>query len=156
MIFLLALLLSSAAHAENYIGKPEVASDLDTTYFSRPLRLDWKGDAFAGVPGFSAPRPRVPEELKLQATMPGDGSSLAVVNDRVVSAGEKIGSRKVRKIGDGYILLEKAGSVTELALEEKTSAPAGAPAASPELARGLASMPGLPEGTIQIEERPSK
>jgi hypothetical protein len=161
MIFIICLFIavSSNAKAENYFGNlgSEVVSDFDPSNFHTPINLNWNGDAFDGVPGFSNPHPIASEESTLQATMPGDPTSLAVVNDKVVAVGEKVNGKKVRKIGANYVLLEKGGSVQELNLDDKpaTLVPVAA-AASKSTNRSPASQlaaPSLPEGIINIQER---
>lgn len=96
----------------------EALTDFDPAPFSKPLQLRWTGDPFAGVPGYANPQAKPSDDFSLQATMPNGPDSLAVINDQVVKEGDQVGDRRVLKIGENFLLLEKGTSVTEVNLED--------------------------------------
>lgn len=151
-LVLVALLISLPAWAENYKGTlgAETVSDFEPGIFTTALHFHWQGDPFAAVPGYSAPRPITSAEAPtIQATMPNKEKPLAVVNDSVVGIGGHVNGKRVRGIGENYILLEDGASVTELSLAPSAETPSRAPAS-------VSSTASAPEGSIRIEERPAK
>jgi hypothetical protein len=63
-----------------------------------------------------------------------------------------VNGKRVRGIGDGYVLLEDGASVTELSLTPSAETTSPQPSRAP----ASVSSSAAPEGSIRIEERPAK
>lgn len=172
LFFLLLLLSPPALAAEpRFASTPEgeVAVDLELDLAALPA-FQWASDPFLRTSGTARARAALPaeEEYKLQATTFEGEDSVAVVNDRVVRVGDRVGRRTVLKIGADFVLLGEKGSVIEAVLEEpKAAEPARAPAsaapAAPAKAEGALTgslrqgsateaLNQIMDGKISIEE----
>lgn len=89
----------------------------------------WALDPFEKLPGFSTVQEEE-EEFVLAGVLGQDRSGAAIIDDQVVEVGASVGNRKLRKIGSGYVLLEKGGSVIELPLQKSNDATPGRSLAS--------------------------
>ena len=94
-------------------------------------KYGWALDPFEKLPGFSSVLDEE-EEFVLAGVVGQDRSGAAIIDDQVIGVGEKVGSRKLRKVGSGYVLLERGGSVIELPLQKSSTESGG---------RSLASTP---------------
>lgn len=94
--------------------------------------LGWATDPFEKLPGYSGSE-QEEEEFELAGTLGQDRNGVAIIGENVVSIGEKVGSRKLRKVGADFVLLEKGGSVIEVPLNKE--------AASANKGRSIASVP---------------
>lgn len=170
---LLLLLLSAPAQAgaPRFAPTPEgeMAVDLELDLSKLPA-FKWASDPFLRTSGTRVrPSLMAEEEYKLQATTTEGEDPVAVVNDRVVRIGDRVGRRTVLKIGPDFVLLGEKGSVIEAVLEEPkpgetsrapASAASGASAPTAEKAitgnvrQGSATdaINNLMDGKISIEE----
>lgn len=113
----------------------EVAVDLAVD-LSRLPAFQWASDPFLQSSGLGRGVASVEEEedFKLQAVTMSGEDSIAVVNDRVVRVGDRVGRRTILKIGPTFVLLGEKGSVIEATLDppkrkERAPASSGAGAA---------------------------
>lgn len=126
----------------------DVAVDLELDLTQLPS-FNWASDPFLKTSGLgrAANSEREEIEYKLQATTFEGEDSVAVVNDRVVRVGDRVGARTVLKIGADFVLLGEKGSVIEATLEaHKAPEAARAPASVGASAAGSGLRPKLPEG----------
>lgn len=160
----------AVAAAPRFASTPDgqVVVDLELDLTQLPS-FTWASDPFLKTSGLGRAANSVQEEIeyKLQATTFEGEDSVAVVNDRVVRVGDRVGARTVLKIGADFVLLGEKGSVIEATLEahkapESARAPAsvGGSSPRPKLPEAPADAAAVldqalskaPEGTISIEE----
>lgn len=96
----------------------EVISDVDAGLNSDP-ELPWSTDPFIKIPGNIARPAEDDSDIALQATSLAGNRPSAIINDRILQAGDKVKDRYIREIGNEYVLMEKGGSIIEVGLYEK-------------------------------------
>lgn len=94
--------------------------------------LGWASDPFEKLPGYTG-NAEEEEEFELAGTIGQDRNGAAIIGESVIAVGEKVGTRKLRKVGSNFVLLEKGGSVIEVPLKKD--------AASVNKGRSIASLP---------------
>jgi hypothetical protein len=106
--------------------------------------LGWALDPFEKLPGYSG-NEEEEEEFELAGTLGQDRSGAAIIGEQVVSVGETIGSRKLRRVGSNFVLLEKGGSVIEVPLKKDIETGAKG--------RSIASVPGEANSSLPGESK---
>ncbi len=153
IIFLLMLLPLPALAELKFVSTPsgEVVSDVELELTILPA-FTWVADPFLKIPGSSrspASARADDGDYRLQATTLEGEDSVAVVNDRVVRVGDRIGKRTVMKIGADFVLLGDRGSVIEATLSDSKPEPDSRAPAS----KAVDGSGSKPEGRIIIEEK---
>lgn len=113
MINLAILLLALATASAENLERISSTEALDTS--------SWESDPFlkpAGQEPISSPGEL--EHIKLQGTMTDPQRPLAIINQKTYRVGDILEDRKIKEIGDSYIVLEKSGSLIEISLNENT------------------------------------
>ncbi len=120
-LLLLLFPVAAMAAAPRFVSTPEgeVAVDLELNLNQLPT-FSWASDPFLKTSGLGRAASAEQEEVqyKLQATTVEGEDSVAVVNDRVVRVGDRVGQRTVLKISSDFVLLGEKGSVIEATLED--------------------------------------
>ncbi len=124
----------------------KVVSDQLPLPSSNP-KYSWALDPFEKLPGFSTVQEEE-EEFVLAGVLGQDRSGAAIIDDQVVEVGATVGSRKLRKVGSSYVLLEKGGSVIELPLQKSNDATTGRSLASSAKPKVETEAPAI----LKIEE----
>jgi hypothetical protein len=72
---------------------------------------------FEKLPGLNA-QDESEEEYSQEGTISSDRRPAAIIDDQVIEVGEEIGSRRLRRVGSNYFLLEKGVSIIEIPIKK--------------------------------------
>ena len=108
MIFGSTVVVSWAENFEHLI-------DVDYSFFMTKTKLPWGVDPFEKEPGFAKVE-SVEEKFTLSGILYSKDEPMAIVNGESVITGDLIGDRRVKEIGENYVILKKQDSEIELNL----------------------------------------
>jgi hypothetical protein len=119
MFTLIFSLNASAIDDFHFVNSSDgtMVSEMDSPPSHIP-NMVWALDPFEKMPGLVA-QEEDEEEFQLEGTLASDRKPAAIIDDQVIGLGEEIGSRKLRRVGANYVLLEKGGSVIEIPIKKK-------------------------------------
>ncbi|MBF0360357.1 MAG: hypothetical protein HQK49_05060 [Oligoflexia bacterium] len=114
------VLITFSAHCTDN-QEIEILYDFNSTFLNENIEYKWGSDPFLKNAGYYHNKNKKPPALILNAIIFDEINPLAIINGKLVRKNESFKGRRIREIGENYILLEQDNSIIELQLPPNES-----------------------------------